>query len=94
VTKKVNGHPRKVQKCAGRLVSGPVKFIVAGASEHATVSRGRIVYATGTSVQLGEGRRQLLLHDLRPLHRGRYTLALRARRGRGWVTTRLTITIG
>lgn len=93
VTKKVNGHPRKVQKCTGRLVSGPVRFIV-GASDRATVTRGRITYATGTSVQVGAGRRQLVLHDLRPLHRGSYMLTLRAHHRQGWVTTRLTITIG
>jgi hypothetical protein len=61
-TKKVNGHRRKVRKCTGRLVSGTIKFTTSRA--HVTVSRGRRVYATGLSLQLGRGVTQLLLSDL------------------------------
>ena len=93
VTKKIKGHTRRVQKCTSRLVSGPAKFTTSGAVDRATISRGRIAYATGTSVQLGGGRSELLLHDLRALHRGRYTLTVRSPHGDRRTLRRETITI-
>jgi hypothetical protein len=74
-------------------VSGIVKFTTSAASDHATISRGRVVYATGVSVRLGRGAQQLLLSDLRPLRRGRYRLTTRTRRARHWINHRVTITI-
>lgn len=68
--------PKTTQKCSTRLVSGTVKFTT---SARATISRDRVRYATGVSVQLGHGREQLLLHDLRPLRSGRYTLTTKTR---------------
>jgi hypothetical protein len=93
VIRTVKRKRRKQQKCTGRLVSGTIKFTTA-ASDHATLSRGRVIYARGTSVALGHERSQLLLADLRPLHHGRYTLTLRSRHGQHWSTRRATITIG
>jgi Glycine rich protein len=93
VIKKVKGHRRKVQQCTGRLVSGTVKFRTSGLSDTATLTRGRIVYAAGTSITITNGERQLLLQRLRPLRGGRYTLTLRRHAHPRWSTRRLTITI-
>ena len=94
VIKKVRGHRRTVQKCTGRLVSGTIKFTATALSVHATISRGRLVYAAGASLPMGHGRSQLLLADLRPLRSGRYTLTVRTRHGGRRVTRRMAITIG
>ena len=98
VTENVKGKKRKVkqklQKCAGKLVSSTVKFTVTGGSDQATISRGRVVYATGTSLPLGGGRSLLLLTEQRALEHGGYTLTLRAYHSRRWSTSRATITIG
>jgi hypothetical protein len=93
VTRTVSGHRRTVQQCTGKLVSGTVKFTLAGATVHATISRAHTVYATGASVPTGHGGTQLVLNQLRPLRPGRYTLSLRSRRGRQWITHRTQITI-
>jgi hypothetical protein len=68
----------KQQKCSHRLLSGSVGK-TKGASGRATISRGRVIYAVGTGVQLAGGRSQLVLTELRPLRPGRYTLKLRKR---------------
>jgi virginiamycin B lyase len=91
-TTKVHGHRRTVRRCTGRLVSGTIKFTTS--TDHVTISRGRRVYATGVSLQLGRGVTQLLLSDVRPLRHGRYTLTTRSRRGRHLTTRRATLTIG
>jgi hypothetical protein len=67
----------KVQTCTTRLVSKPVKFTTGPAGAHATLSRGRSVYATG-SVRGGRVR----LVAIRPLRAGRYTLTLISADGR------------
>ncbi len=84
----------KAQKCTARLVSGAVKFTVTAAKERATISRGRVVYATGTSLPIGGGRALLLLSGPRALDHGSYTLTIRAGHGRHWSVRRATITIG
>jgi hypothetical protein len=91
VTKTVNGHARKIQKCAGRLVSGAVKFTATSA--RATISRGRVVYARGSSALFDHDRSQLVLSDLRPIKPGRYTLTVRTHTGRHWSTSRRQITM-
>ena len=91
--KKVQGRQRKVRKCRGRLVSGTVKFTTTGTAVHATVSRHRVVYATGVSVPAAGGGSLLVLNDTRRLVRGGYTLAVRSRRRHRWVTRRMRITI-
>jgi hypothetical protein len=93
VTKKIKGHRRTTELCTGRLVSGKASFTTA-ASDRATISRGRTVFAIGASVQLGGGRSVVLLDHPRVLRRGRYTLTLHARHGSRRVTKRLAITIG
>jgi hypothetical protein len=66
--------------CAGKLVSGPVKT-ASGRAARARLSRGTVVYATGTAVRRGS-RTQLVLQPVRRLRPGRYTLRLgRARLG-------------
>ena len=93
VTKTAKGHKRKVQKCTGKLVSGTVKFTTKGAAGRARISRGRTVFATGAIVSMGDGRSQLMLSARRPLQRGRYTLSVRTRYGRRWITHRSQVTI-
>ena len=90
------GHKRikelvRRQKCTARLVSGTVRFTTT--LDQARLSRGRVVYATGSSVGTAAGRTQLLLQALRRLHPGLYTLTLRSRRGRSWTTRRLQVAV-
>jgi virginiamycin B lyase len=97
VTKKINGKRRKVkvkrQKCTGKLVSGKVKFKIRGAAARATISRKRTVYATGVRVSRTKRSSQLVVTDLLPLRRGRYTLTLQSRHGRRSMIRRTQITI-
>ena len=69
------------------------KCRVTSALTRATIVRGRTVYATGAILSMGAGRWQLMLRDLRPLRRGRYTLRLRYRAGGRWITATRPITI-
>lgn len=75
--RKARHHRRIVTKCAGRVVSGSIKFT---AATPATVRRGRAVYASGVGVQLGGGAMEFVLSVLRPLRDGRYVLVLGHRR--------------
>jgi Glycine rich protein len=97
VTKTVTRNHHKVhvkqQECTGKLISGMVTLTSTGTSVHASISRGRMIYATGASVLAGQDAQELLLTDRRPLHRGRYTLTLRHRHGRHWINRRMQITI-
>ena len=70
-TIKVHGKTRK--KCTAKLVSGTVKFTTATA--RATLSRGHMVYATGTAVRW-HGAERLSLRIRRRLTPGRYTLTV------------------
>jgi hypothetical protein len=98
VTKKVKGKKRKlkkkVQRCTGKRVSGTFRFTVTAARARATISRGGVVYATGTSLPIGDGRSLLVLTEQRALKHGRYTLMVRVHQSRGWSTRRTPITIG
>jgi hypothetical protein len=67
-------------------VSGTVTFTTTAA--RATLTRGRVVYATGTA-----NLTRLVLHTRRPVRAGRYTLNLRHRYGHRWITTRRQIMI-
>ena len=78
----------KRQRCTTRLVSGRVKFTAAG--RRATISRAGVTYASGTAVELGHGRLQLVLTPRRTLARGRYTLAVATPKG----PRRTHITVG
>ena len=85
---------RRAQKCTGRRVRATVNVTVSVSSGRATISRGRVVYATGTSLTLGDGRWLLLLTEKRRLEPGRYTLTLRSRHNGRWTIRRATIAIG
>jgi hypothetical protein len=80
VTRYVRRHGRKVRvshkQCNAKLVSGPIKFKVADATVKAVISRGHVVYATGTGVAVGRTRSQLLLTERHTIRPGRYTLTL------------------
>ncbi len=97
IVKRAHGKRRKVQvkkqQCTARSVTGTVKFTVATAVDRATLSRAGVVYAKGIRVRgVGVGSR-FVLRELRPLSSGRYTLSLRERHGRRWVTVARQIKI-
>jgi hypothetical protein len=79
--------------CTGRMVAGPVRFRAGGTTESATLARGRSVYASGRAWLLRGRVRLLALSLRRPSARGRYTLTLRARRGRRWTSVREALLI-
>ena len=85
---------QRVQECTGRRVGVAVEVTVGVPSGRATISRGRVVYARGTSLTLGGGRWLLLLTENRGLEPGHYTLTLRSRHNDRWSTRRATIAIG
>jgi hypothetical protein len=91
--KRHQAREKKVQKCTGRRVGGTVQVSVSVPSGRAKISRGRVVYATGTSLTIGGGRWLLLLTERRALDPGRYTLTFRSRYNGRWSTRRATITI-
>jgi hypothetical protein len=97
VTNMVSGKKHKarekVHKCTGRRVGTTVQVTVSGPSGRATISRGRVVYATGTNLTIGGGRWLLLLTERRALKPGRYMLTLRRRHDGRWSTRRATIAI-
>lgn len=63
------------QVCRTKLVSGPVKFTAASADQRASLSRARVVYATGYARRTRAGLQTWLL-AARKLASGRYTLTL------------------
>ncbi len=89
VTVKVKGKSVKRKKCTSKLVSGTVKFTTSSAVRRASLSRGGVLYATGIVTNKG-----LVLHALRPVKAGRYTLTLRYWQGKTRVTARSQIKIG
>jgi hypothetical protein len=89
-TKRDKGHKHTHTTYKGRLASGTVNK-TGGAVSRATVTRGGVVYATGSAVSLGNGRVQLVLADRRPLRKGTYTLSQRQRSGHRWVIRRSRI---
>ena len=91
---RVKHHTVSRQKCTGKLVSGTVKFTTSGSTVSATLSRGRVVYATGARVSIAGGRSKLVLIVQRPMHPGRYTLTLRLRHVRRWSIERTAVVIG
>jgi virginiamycin B lyase len=85
VTRKGKRSKVKVKKCKTRQVSGTVKFTTASAR----LTRGAVVYATGTA----RGNRVVLQRRRRTLPTGRYTLELTHRSGRLRTTTRQPVRI-
>lgn len=88
----VTRHHKKQMQCTGRLVSGAFTLTGSGLVQ-ATLHRGNTRYATGEKLGLGGGRSELVLAPMRSLPGGRYTLALRYRSGRRWVTSSRQITV-
>ncbi len=90
--KTVNGKRRTVkvtqQACQTKLVPGPVNFPAQNAADaEASLSRARVVYATGYAYHSLLGRGQIRLLAARPIPSGRYTLALTTHtRGRRQIT--------
>ena len=68
-------HKKTLQKCATKLTSSPVTFTTTRDLAAAVLSRGDIVYATGSAIRLGT-RSQLLLRPLHKISTGRYLLTL------------------
>jgi hypothetical protein len=85
-TKQVKGHKHTHTTCKGRLASGTVNLKAGGAFSRTTVTRGGVVYATGSAVSLGDGRVQLVLPDRRPLRKGTTPSARVTAPGQRWVT--------
>jgi hypothetical protein len=69
------------QLCTAKLISAPLTFTANVSTARATISRGRVVYATGPAKAVGSGRWELVIHKRRALRAGRYTLTLRTRNG-------------
>lgn len=88
VTKGKGKHKKTTQKCSSKLTSKPVKFTTARDLSSAVLSRGDVVYATGSASRVGKSMK-LLLTPLRTIRDGRYTLKL----ARGRARERETITI-
>ena len=81
-------HRKTVQRCTTKLTSSPVKFTTAGAVTAAVLTRGNVVYATGSAIHTGK-KTKLLLTRRHNIRRGSYTLTLT----RGRHHQRETITI-
>jgi Glycine rich protein len=79
------------ERCAGKVVHGRVRFTAVGASTRASLVRGRVIFAAGASVPTARGGSELVLAERRPVRHGTYTLILRRRHGRRWVTRRLPL---
>ncbi len=90
--KTVTRHHKKQVRCTGRLVSGTFALTGSGVVA-ATVHRGNAMYATGARLDLGGGRSELVLADVRPVSGGRYTLTLRYRSGRRSITSTRRVTL-
>jgi hypothetical protein len=76
--RKTNGHR---QLCTAKLISGPLTFTATASATRATISRGRLVYATGPATAVGHGRWELVIQKRRASRPGLYTLTLRTRHG-------------
>jgi hypothetical protein len=77
--------------CRAKVVFGTVG--PASTGERASISRGHLMYASGTGVSTGAGGWKLTLTGSRPLRPGGYTLTLVRRRGHRTMTTRVRVTI-
>lgn len=81
------------QAVQAKLVSGPIKFNVAGGTLKAAISRGHVVYASGRAVAVGGTRSQLVLTERHAIRSGRYTLISTERQAHPTTTTHSAITI-
>jgi hypothetical protein len=90
VTCKPSHHKSRLQQCTAKLVSGVRTFTATATTARATISRGRVVYATGQATAVGAGRWELEIHKRRALRPGLYTLTLRTRHGVRRVSLRVS----
>ena len=74
-TKGTGKHRKIVQKCTTKLMSFPVTITTAGASIAAVLSRGKVLYATGSAIVSGK-QIKLLLTPRRRIGKESYTLTL------------------
>ena len=86
VTTGKGAHKKAAQKCTAKLTSSAITS--AGARVAAVLSRGKVVYATGSAIVSGK-KTQLLLTSHQEIGQGRYTLTVK----RGNRLQRETITI-
>jgi hypothetical protein len=95
-TRNVHGKRRKVRvnrlRCTGRRLAA--RLTTGATGDPATISRGRIVYATGISVTVDKRDSLLLLTQRRAMPDGRYTLTLRRHHSGRTITLRRPITFG
>jgi hypothetical protein len=68
--------------CRGRRISGEMELTDARAAVRATLKRGRVTYASGTSTTNADGSSLLALAERRKLKRRTYTLVVQGRRER------------
>jgi hypothetical protein len=81
VTKGKGKHKKTIQKCNTKLTSSPVKFTTSRDLTAAALSRGDVVYATGSAIRTGKNTK-LWLIVLHKIRKGSYTLTLTD--GRSW----------
>lgn len=75
IVRKVKSAKHMRMQCTTKLVTSPVKFTTVGAATAAVLSRGKLIYATGSV--LGKGMKiKLLLAPRRNIAKGTYTLTL------------------
>jgi hypothetical protein len=75
-----SGHPRRRLRVKAARCSGTVSAAVGSfSSAQATIVRGGRVYARGRNAHVRRSHLGAVLRELRPVHRGRYTLVLRRR---------------
>jgi hypothetical protein len=75
VTTGTGKNKKTVQQCTIKLTSSPITITTAGASIAAVLSRGKVIYATGSATKSGRGTK-LLLTLGRHIGKGNYTLTL------------------
>jgi Abnormal spindle-like microcephaly-assoc'd, ASPM-SPD-2-Hydin len=80
---------RHKPQCTSKLISRPLTFTATATTARATISRGRVVYATGSATVVGPGRWELVLHKRRALRAGVYTLTLGTRHGARHLSLRI-----
>ena len=83
---------KTVEKCTTKVVSGSITFTTT-AADRASLTRRRVVYATGEVLGTGHGVSELLLAPVRTLRPGRYTLTTRAHVGKRLTIRHTQITI-
>lgn len=87
IVRKVKGRKHLHMTCMTKLVTSPIKFTTVGSATAAVLSRGKVVYATGSVLGTGT-KTKLLLTPRHNIAKGTYTLTLthRHRRQREIVT--------